>query len=202
MAITVISKGGKAAIRGEHYISAKSMEYIEADEVLRIPEKDLPLAVLSYSARSPFAFGIVNLRKSAWNHFMWMHRPGMLASQDWYYKEIPLEEYLGFDKRLKFWHNPNWSYDDKTDLILRIEYWLSRPKWQTRYDVLALLGQALNQVWIQNPLVRICSDYGSILRESGVDLSYNLKNPAPDQVDAWFTEHSDKYAVYGRYAGE
>jgi hypothetical protein len=200
MAITLIQKGGKVKVKGEW--ETKSIEYLEEETVLKIPEEALPLAVLSYTATSPFAFGIVNIRKSAWNHFMWMHRPGILASQDWYYREIPLQNYLGFDKRLKFWHNPNWTTVDRFDITNRIQYWLNQPKWKTRYDVLALMGQALNQVWIQNPLVRICSDYGSILRESRVDINYNLKHPAPDQVDAWFTEHSDKYAVYGRYAGE
>jgi hypothetical protein len=82
-----------------------------------------------------------------------------------------------------------------------IQSWLDKPAYSTRYDWIAIIGKAVGVGWIQNPFTRICSDYGSLLRESGVDTSYNLKSPAPDQVDAWFKDHLN-YQVYGRYAGE
>ena len=132
---------------------------------------------------------------------MWMHKPGLFASQSWSYGEVPIKNYLGFDHRLKFWHNPNWTLDNRYQIRKTIQRYLDLPKYRTLYDILAIAGQALNKVWIQNPLLRICSDYGSILFESGVDLRYMLKNPAPDQVDEWLQAHPE-YEVYGRYAGE
>jgi hypothetical protein len=200
MQTTYINRQGRVTVLPEH--REKDFSYLEESSLIKIPEEVLPLAVLSYTASSPFAFGIINVRKGIWNHFMWMHRPGMFASQGWSYEEVPIQNYVGFDKRLKFWHNPNWTKEDRFDLIDRIHYWLRQPHKNTRYDVLAILGQAINQVWIQNPLYRICSDYGSILRESRVDISYNLKHPAPDQVDKWFEANGNRYKVYGRYAGE
>ena len=179
----------------------KTIEYMTEKEVLSIPEADLPLMVFSSHATNFFAFGIMLRRKSVWNHFMWMHKPGMLASQDIYYKEIPVQDYFGYDRRLKFWCNPKWSSLDKALIGVRISWWLKQPMFRTRYDFLAIVGQALGLFWFQNPATRICSDYGSILNESSVDKRYDLKYPAPDQVDNWLNSHSE-YTVYGRYAGE
>jgi hypothetical protein len=199
MTTTWIQTKGKVMVLP--YSARRDFTYMEESNVLKILEDDLPLAVLSSSAANPFAFGIINVRKSIYNHFMWMHRPGMFATQDWYYREVGIENYLGFDKRLKFWSNPDWTPQQKWDIRKRIQYWLDQPKFKTRYDVLAILGQAINKVWIQNPLTHICSDYGSILKETGVDPRYDLKHPAPDQVDDWFNNHAE-YKVFGRYAGE
>jgi hypothetical protein len=199
MTTTWIQKKGKVMLLP--YSARRDFTYMEDNNVLKITEDQLPLAVLSSSAASPFAFGIINIRKSIYNHFMWMHKPGMLATQSWCYKEVPLKNYIGFDKRLKFWHNPNWTDKEKQAIKNQIQYWLEKPKWRTAYDSLALVGQALNAVWIQNPLLRICSDYGSILKESGVDTTYDLKHPAPDQVDDWFSNHP-QYKVFCRYAAE
>lgn len=200
MTTTWIQKKGKCVVLPDHG-APKDLTYLEENSVLKIPESALPLAVLSSSAANPFAFGIINFRKSIYNHFMWMHKPGFFASQSWTYQEVPIEKYLGFDHRLKFWHNPNWTLDNRWQIRKAIQYYIDLPKYRTFYDILAIVGQALNKVWIQNPIFRICSDYGSILFESGVDLRYMLKNPAPDQVDDWFNAHSE-YQVYGRYAGE
>jgi hypothetical protein len=179
----------------------RKIDYMTEDEILEIPERDLPLAVLSSNATSPFAFGIMVKRKAIWNHFMWMHKPGFLATQDLTYREVPVQNYFGYNKRLKFWRNPNWTDVERHEIRRQIYIWLSKPPLTTFYDWVAIIGQALNLVWIQNPATRICSDYGSFLRESGVDLEYNLKHPAPDQIDDWFNSHSN-YQVYGRYAGE
>lgn len=179
----------------------KSISYMERDEIMSIPQEHLPLAVLSSNATNPFSFGIMVKRKSVWNHFMWMRRPGYFASQGFTYGEVSVQEYLGYNKRLKFWHNPDWTTLEKQSIWNQISIWLAKPNYSTRYDWLAIIGQLLNLVWIQNPATRICSDYGSFLKESKVDLEYTLKNPAPDQVDEWFNNHS-KYQVYGRYAGE
>jgi hypothetical protein len=179
----------------------KLIGYMTEEEILNIPERHLPLAVLSSTVTSPFAFGIINVRKSIWNHFMWMHKPGYFASQGFTYSEVPVKKYFGFDHRLKFWRNPNWSEFERQSLIAEINRWLSKPAFSTRYDFLAILGQFLKIAWLQNPATKICSDYGSLLRDTCIDLEYNLKYPAPDQVDNWFNDHS-KYEVYGRYAGE
>jgi hypothetical protein len=103
--------------------------------------------------------------------------------------------------RLKFWHNPDWTQDQKDHLISIIDTFLKKPAYSTRYDWTAIVGQALGVAWIQNPFTRICSEYGSLLRESGVDTTYDLKTPSPDEVDHWFNEHSI-YQVYVRNAGE
>ena len=128
---------------------------------------------------------------------MWMHKPGYFASQGTFYTEEPVENYLN-NHRLKFWSNPNWTKDERDKIIEEILIWLSKPKFSTRYDFIAILGQLLGiGGLLQNPFTKICSDYGSFLKV--VDPNYDLKHPAPDQVNEWFIKNSDRYEVYGKY---
>lgn len=179
----------------------RAILYMSEDEVLSIPKSALPLAVLSADSNALFSLGIRWRRNSTWNHFMWMHRPGYFASQGFTYSEVPVTKFIGVGKRLKFWHNPSWNLQERQALLNCIDVWLKKPAFTTRYDWIAIVGQALGVAWIQNPLTRICSEYGTLLRESEVDPRYDLKTPAPDEVDAWFNCHSE-YEVFGRYAGE
>jgi len=166
-------------------------------EVKRVPSEDLPLAVLSFDYRNVVATLINIRRRSHYNHFMWYHRQGYFASQGLYYKEVPVKKYLKHH-RLKMWSSPYWTDDQRIEIKDEIKKWLLKPRWKTRYDFIALLGQLVGLGGlIQNPLTRICSDYGGAIRK--VDKRYNLKHPAPDQVGEWFSKYPKDYQVYGKY---
>lgn len=179
----------------------KHIDYMTEDEIRAIPAEVLPLAVFSSNADSLFSLGIRLRRKTTWTHFMWMHRPGFFAGQRWTYAEQSVDKHFGRGQRLKFWSNPAWDASQRAAMLTIINDFLRKPAYTTRYDWLSIVGQLLGLVWLQNPATRMCSEYGSLLRESGVDMRYDLKSPAPDQVDDWFNAHGE-YIVYGRYAGE
>jgi len=179
----------------------RSILYLSEEEVLSIPREALPLATLSTEANNLFSLGIRWRRKSTYSHFMWMIRPGIFASQGWTFSETPVCNWIGPGKRLKFWHNPAWNVEQRAAMISCLDEFLQKPAFSTRYDWIAILGKLFGVAWLQNPFTRICSEYGSLLSESGVDPRYDLKTPAPDEVDKWFQDHAE-YQVYGRYAGE
>lgn len=170
--------------------------FLTKKQILNIPPTSLPLVVLSYNHQSVIATLINIRRKSRYNHFMWMHRPGFFASQDWTYHEVPIEKYLKTCE-LKLWTNVNWNKWDRLKITMEINKWLKKPAYSTRYDWIAIIGQLVGLGRsINNPFTRICSDYGSFLKI--VDPRYNLEAPAPDQVNRWLKDHDD-YKVYGRY---
>ena len=124
-----------------------------------------------------------------------MHKPGYFASQGMFYTEVDAREYVQHH-RLKFWHNPNWTPEERSTILDQIITWLSKPKMATRYDFIAIAGQLFGLGMIQNPLTRICSDYGSFLQE--VDPNYKLVHPAPDEVNEWLKDRIP-YEIYGKY---
>jgi hypothetical protein len=125
---------------------------------------------------------------------MWLHRPGFFATQDWWYREAPIRKYDGV--RLKLWRNKNWRPQDKAQIIFRINAELEKPKWQTRYDLLAIFGQLLGKVHIEHPWTNICSDWANLLKLS--DHDYDLQHPSPGDVNQWLKEH-EKYVCHTRY---
>jgi len=171
------------------------MRMLTNNEILNIPEEDLPLLVLSFNYRNVIST-LINIRKKAhYNHFMLYHRPGFFASQGVCFKEEPVENYLGHH-RLKFWHNPDWSNVDKKRMQNQIKKWLVMETVRSRYDWIAIIGQLIGINSLQNPYTRICSDYADVLET--VDLDYNLNHPAPNDVNNWLRSKS-RYQVYGRY---
>jgi len=168
---------------------------LTGDEILNIPEEDLPLLVLSFNYRNVIST-LINMRKSShYNHFMLFHRPGFFASQGVSFKEEPVENYLGHH-RLKFWYNPDWTDDDKKQMQNQIKKWLVMGTVRSRYDWMAIIGQLIGVKSLQNPYTRICSDYADVLET--VDPKYNLKHPAPNDVNN-FLGVNPRYQIFGRY---
>ncbi len=174
------------------------MKILNRLQVLSANHSDLPLLTLSFNYRN-FLSSAINIRRgSHYNHLMWMYEPGKFASQGVFFQSESIAKYTNHH-RLKFWSNPDWTDTERKILINAIKADLNKPKWKTRYDVLAILGQALGLGFIQNPLTKICSDYGGYLRK--VDSDYSLKHPAPDEVNTWLARHT-KYEVFGRYISD
>ena len=64
--------------------------FTSIDEVAAIPAKDLPLMVLSSNQRSFLSYAICARTSGQYNHFMWMIQPGQFATQDWWYRQVPV----------------------------------------------------------------------------------------------------------------
>ena len=173
---------------------AQEMVCTTIDEIEAIPQEMLPMLVLSANNMSFLSWAIERRTKSHYAHVMWLHKPGFFATQDWWYREVPIRKYEG--TRLKLWHNKNWRHQDKIQITYRINAELEKPKWQTRYDLLAIFGQLLGKVHIEHPWTKICSDWANLMKLS--DSDYDLQHPSPGDVNQWLKEHP-KYACYTRY---
>ena len=173
------------------------MKILTENEILNIPEKDLPLLILSFNYRNMISTMINMRKKSHYNHFMIAHRPGFFASQGVSFKEEPVENYLGHH-RLKFWYNPDWTEKDKIRMQNQIKKWLVMGTVKTRYDWVAVIGQLIGVKGLQNPYTRICSDYADVVKLSKVDPDYDLKHPAPNDVNNWLSVNP-QYQIFGRY---
>jgi len=158
--------------------------------------KTFPMIVFSDALRSWIGTAIKVHEAWSYNHVMWLVAPGVLASQDAVFHRVPITDYLQGAHRLKFWHRPLWSLEDRERILKAIEDDLALPWYRRLYDPLAIVGQALNLDWLQLPGVSICSDRAGYLAQ--VDRSYNLKHPDPADVNRWLDSRGI-YEVYGRF---
>jgi len=168
---------------------------LSQEEILNIPSDLMPMPVLSDNLTSFFAWGIKSHTKGAYNHFMWLVEPGIVASQGFTFSKESIEKYFkGY--RLKFWYDPDWTSLERLVIQAYIDRSLNRPWYSRLYDWPAIVGQLF---WhkFQTPGLKICSDYGEALKE--VDSNYDLECPDPTQVNKWLEKYPEKYKVYGRY---
>jgi hypothetical protein len=172
--------------------------YFTKNQVLNLKEKDFPLLTLVFNYRSLISTGITMKTAGAYNHFMWAHRPGHFASQDWFFNEVKAEKYLK-NHRMKFWTNKTWTERQKRILQIRIRAEIVNPRWKTRYDLLAIFGQLIGITGIQVPWTKICSDHADYLKL--IDSRYDLVHPSPEDVNTWLKGYSD-YEVFGRFVND
>jgi hypothetical protein len=172
--------------------------WLTKKQILEIKEKHFPLLVLVFNYRSLISTGITMKTAGAYNHLMWAYRPGYFASQGWFFSEVKMEKYLQ-SHRMKFWTNKSWTDRQKRILNIRIRAELTKPRWKTRYDVLAILGQAIGITGLQVPWTKICSDHADYLKL--IDARYDLVHPSPEDVNTWLKQHSD-YEVFGRFVND
>lgn len=168
---------------------------LNKEDIMNIPEERMPCPVLSDNLRSLFSWGIKVHEKGCYNHFMWLIKPGVFASQGMTFAEDPCENY--FEKyRLKIWHNPTWTKDDRRLISESIKCALALPWYKRIYDPLQIVGLAIHCSWLQIPGINICSDTASCI--SLVDKNYNLNHPDPEEVNHWLGQ-TKGWEVFGRY---
>ncbi len=168
---------------------------LDRKAIFNIPKELCPMMVFSYGVRSPVATAIAIKEKGLYNHFMWLLKPGLLATQDVTFRKIPIDAYLK-KHALKFAYNKTWQEGDRKILREAIEEGLAKPWYRRLYDPLAIVGQAFNIEWLQIPGIDICSDKAKYLKL--VDKNYDLKHPSPTNINNWMKTQPG-YEVYGRY---
>jgi len=164
-----------------------------------------PQMMLTRNTRSFIGSKISDTTKGFYNHFCWLTSPNKVASQDWIFKEVPLDDYLNEKYVVKFVTDTRWSISTKVRLLLKIREDLNKPWYKKLYDPLAIFGQWSGLKWIQNPMNDICSDKIKILKD--VDPDYNLKFPSPTDINAYQKAHQktderEGYLVTGRWMPE
>ena len=177
--------------------SGQELRFLSAADILNIPDEHLPLLVLSDVQRSWLAAAIKDHQQGGYNHLMWMHRRGYVASQDLWFKERPVQDYLQAH-RLKFWWNPHWSKEQRNTILEAINRDLGRPWYQRSYDVAQILGIVVGmRGFVQIPGLRICSDYADYV--GLVDPEFKKgKHLSPPDANRWLKKNRE-YQVYGRF---
>ena len=173
-----------------------SESLMSLSDLKNIPAEMLPMPVLSDNLRSFLSWGIKVHEQGCYNHFMWMIRPGVLASQNTLFQQESVENYTK-KCRLKLWHCKNWTEQDRQRVLDVICRDLEKPWYRRFYDFPAIIGQALFLPFIQTPGLDICSDKGAYLKM--IDPEYNLSFPDPEDVNRWLESRPERYEVYGRY---
>jgi hypothetical protein len=155
-----------------------------------------PMAVLCFNPGAFFSYAVQGKTHGPYGHFMWLVGENEFASQSWWFQSVPVSKYQHY--YMKFVYNPNWTDIQKSMLVESLRKDLAKPKWETRYDVLALVGHLVGLKWIQSKNFEICSDTADHLKN--VDNRYDLKAPTPEDVNQFFKSHAE-YVPYGVYTG-
>ncbi len=125
---------------------------------LKFTQKDFPIWVFSDNLRSFLGWGIRAHSKGNWSHCMIMTEPGMVATQGFTYKSIPIQSYMLPEYRMKFWQYPYLTNTEKADINRQVEKDLAAPWWRRNYDFLGVIGQGLHIRWLQSSLNSYCSE--------------------------------------------
>ncbi len=166
------------------------------DEVMNIPETDLPLIVLSRNYYSHFATEISEFQGSIWNHFMWAIHPGKVVTQGFLFKDVDFKNYLTGKHQLKFWTSSKWTSIRRLLLTRTLEDCLNQPWYLRRYDFLQILGIKLHIRKLQIPWLKICSDWADEIKL--MDKTFLGEHMTPGEVNEW-CKKQDTYSVYGRF---
>ena len=171
--------------------------WLTKDEILNIPQEDLPLLVLSDNVRSFWSYAIKAHQRGSYNHLTWMASPGFLISQDWILHRVPVDKYLDGGHRLKFWTGKNWSAEGKAALCDHLN---SQPDWpilKRLYDPIQILGIFIGLRWLQIPGFPICSDHADLIHM--VDPAWqHRQHLSPPEVNR-LLKQSANGRVYGRF---
>ena len=109
--------------------------YLTLDDLAAVPAEKLPMMVISDNLQGLFGLLIKLVTKSFYSHFMWMHRPGMVATQSWWFHEALVTSFK--KNSLKVFWCPTWTTDQRATLIQVINKCLGQSWWDTRYNGLS-----------------------------------------------------------------
>lgn len=179
--------------------------YKTLEDIGNLPPEMFPMMCLCNGYTSAFGFLISLATKDFWNHFQWLISPTEFASQWFWFTKFPITHYSRHS--LKFWYNPLWTAEEKALLQIAIAIELGRSKWETRYDVWGVIGEALKIGRMNSKRYDFCSEKINIL--SKVDkackswLAETEASPTPEQVNSWVKaqvneDGNKKYFVWGR----
>ncbi len=168
------------------------MTTLTLEDLHNIPEAMMPMPVLSDNIRSVISGMIKVHSKGMYNHFMWLIRPGILATQNVTgFKTAPLKDYTKRNRLKLFWF-PEWAPEDRQAVLEEIDKDLAAPWYKRRYDFLAYLGHLTRIRAIHSPWSEICSEKARYIP------GFDLRNPSPQDVNAWLDKEPTA-RLYGRY---
>jgi hypothetical protein len=146
-----------------------------------------PQMMLTRNTRSFIGSGISGVTKGFYNHFCWLYSIDEVASQDWAFRLVKLDDYLTDKYVVKFVTDTRWTNNSKQILMGALDKDLNAPLYKRLYDPVAILGQLTGLKWLQLPIFDICSDYGRYLKLT--DNKYKIKHPCPSSINVYQKEN-------------
>jgi hypothetical protein len=153
-----------------------------------------PQMVFADNAQGLFSLLVKKRTSGYYGHFMWLVGKNQLASQWFYFQRQTLDHYAG--AHLTFVADPKWPEIDRLTMLRAITLDLDKPAWQTRYDVIGVLGELFGCEWMNRKGLKFCSERGDYIKL--VDPAYTLKAPDPQELRNWCKTHG--FCVTGRYS--
>lgn len=163
---------------------------------LEIEDADLPLIVFSANATGLIGWLIRWRTNASYSHVMWMHKPGLVATQNLTYKEVKIKKYMAKNSRMKFCKINGLTPVKKALIHAIICNRLKKPWWKRTYDFLGILGEALGLRWIQSPRVFYCSE--QMANDLNKVVGGIPKRLSPTDLNKLFKERED-VGYYGHY---
>lgn len=153
-----------------------------------------PQMVFADNAQGIFSLIVKKKTGGFYGHYMILIAKNQLASQWFYFQRQTLDHYAG--AHLTFVADPKWSELDRLTMLEAINNDLDKPAWQTRYDVIGVLGELLGLDFLNRKGLKFCSERGDYLGR--VNLKYNLTHPDPQELRNWTKKAG--FQVTGRYS--
>jgi len=151
----------------------------------------LPLIVLTDNLNSWFAWRIRRHTNGSYNHAMTMIRPGYVASQNLFFGEQRLTDYIDAAHRVKFWRCLRHDDQDRVRIRAKVNADLRAP-WRARmYDWVGILGFAVGRRSFNFQGRKYCSER--------VAEHFSLPNPHPSPADInrYCKEHPSDWECVG-----
>jgi hypothetical protein len=169
---------------------------ITVEDIKGLPDSEFPKMVLTNGYTSVFGFLISLATKDFWTHFMWLINQGEVATQWWWFRRMPIDNFRKHS--IKIWDSPSWTDLEKRVMLQFIEGNLSRGKWETHYDVWGLIKKAFGY---DSPGGHdFCSETVDVLAtiDEGCRkwMSQNC-SPSPEEVNSWL-KAEQRFRVFGR----
>jgi len=174
-----------------------------------IKQEDLPLIVLSDKTSGVFSSFIKIWTKGYYNHIMWLHQEGLLASQGNTYSEVGLDRYMGPGMRLKFWKVKELTAVQGRLILTSIKQKLALPWYKKLYDWVGIIGQTIKIKVLSTPGLDYCSeDVPEHLKKLIPYLGdENLKkvlinlptHGSPADLNRYFKENEEHFEMYGKW---
>lgn len=160
-------------------------------------EDNFPIIVLVSHNNKLISWLIRIFSKGNYNHVCWLHRQGVVASQDGSYKERPLADYMKQGYKMKFYQLIDITCVQRSLLLATINHKLKKGKDKTKYDFLGLLGQLTGLKFINNPWKNFCSE--SVNEDLKKVLDNTPYKPSPAVLNEYCGNNPEKFKYLGHW---
>lgn len=170
-----------------HDEGADPMTTMTWTDLLTIHPRRMPLILLTY--KPSFISDLIKWYDGEWSHVVWHHRPHLVATQNWTFRERPITDYMGHDMAVyefeRGWDGDNAKYKDAI-----LDYVNRQIRRAPLYDVLGVLGHLVLHPTIHNQRRYYCTEAVWAVFQTAYGLED--RKMTPSQLGVWLEGHGWK----------